>query len=113
MTTPKFFSESFDATATSIMDLSQRVGNAPHVFVGVTFRDSGGAAVTPSGGTYTIEIRPVGMENYQPIRGATDIIATEAPEPLDFAINSQSLRYTPTGITDAHKIQISVTGNFS
>lgn len=113
MTTPKNSQKTFDATTTNIMDLSQGVGNAPHVFIGITFRDSSGDPVTPSAGTYTIEVRPVGMENYQSIADGTAIDATEAPIPLDFATNAQSLRYTPTGITGAAKIQITAMGNMA
>jgi len=113
MTTPENIQKTFDATTTNIIDLSQRVGNAPHVFIGITFRDSSGDPVTPSGGTYTIEVRPVGMENYQSIVDGTSIDATGTPAPLDFAINAQSLRYTPSSVTGAANIQITVSGNFS
>ena len=113
MNTPQHHCQPFDVTETGIMDLSQKISGAPHVFIGVVFSDDQGETVTPSGGTYTIDINPVGMDNFKPIRGGTDIVATTSPELLDFATNAQKLRFTPNGITGADKIRITVTGNVS
>lgn len=113
MTTPQQAEETLSATAQQTIDLSQRVFGGPHVFVGVIFKNSGGSVVTPSAGTYTIDVLPVGMANFQTVDSGTDIDATVAPDQLSFAANAQTLRYTPTGITGADDITINISSNVS
>lgn len=101
------------ASSTASFDLSaDGINQTPHVFIAVQFQ-TGGSPVTPSAGTYTIEVKGVGMDNFEAIIDGTAIDATAAPATLSYATNAEELRYTPTGVTGANDIQITVTGNYA
>jgi hypothetical protein len=106
-------SRRFKSTSTSTIDLTEDgVSQTPHVFIAVKFI-TGGVVVTPSAGTYTIEVKGVGMDNFEAITNGTAIDATAAPATLSYATNAEELRYTPTGVTGADEVQITVTGNYA
>ncbi len=110
---PRGVSRRFNAGSTSTIDLSEDgVNQTPHVFIAVKFI-TGGSVVTPGAGTYTIEARGAGMDNFEAIIDGTAIDATAAPATLSYATNADELRYTPTGVTGADEVQITVTGNYS
>ena len=104
----------FDATATSTLDLTEReLQNTPHVFIGVKFIGAGGSFVTPSAGTFSLTVKSRGMENFESIQSGDVIDATAALSSLSFTGNATALKYTPTGITGANEVRITVTGNLS
>jgi len=110
----KGITKTFDATATSTIDLTEReIQNTPHVFIGIKFIGAGGSVVTPSAGTYSITVRTSGMDNFESIPSGDAIDATAAVNTLSFASNAVELKYTPTGITGANEVRITVTGNLS
>lgn len=102
-----------NAATTTTIDLTEDgVNQTPHVFIALKFI-TGGSVVTPSAGTYTIEVRGAGMDNFEAIIDGTAIDATVVPATLSYATNADELRYTPTGITGADEVQITVTGNYA
>lgn len=102
-------SKKIDATATGTIDLTNGIDMVPRVFIGITFYDSG-VIVTPTAGTYTIEIMPVGMENYLGVIYGEDVEAIEEVPLLSYAGNAKTLRYTPTGIADSDRVEITLIG---
>jgi hypothetical protein len=106
-------SRRIQAASTGTIDLTEDgVSQTPHVFIAVKFITAG-IIVTPGAGTYTIDVRGVGMPDYEAITDGTAIDATAATETLSYATNAEELRYTPTGVTGADEVQITVTGNYA
>ena len=103
------------ATATGVIDLTGNILKSPHVFIGIAFLDSGGAVITPTAGTYTINIKLNGMEVFEAITGGTAIDATTAVSTLTFAGNAQSLQYVPTSVSgnDVTNIRVTISANKS
>lgn len=109
----KSVSETFSATDTKTIDLTQRqVQETPHVFIGIKFLVAG-LPVTPSAGTFSITARIRGMDNFESIPAGDTIDATAALSSLNFAGNADEIKYTPVGIVGADEVQIVVTGNFA
>lgn len=100
------------ATSQGTVDLTPEISSTPHVFIGIEFQDGGGSPVTPSGGTYTIDIKPKGS-SFEDIGGGNDIDATESPDILSYGTNATDLRYTPDSVTGAVNVQLTVSGNSS
>lgn len=113
MTRPSIVIEALDATIQGEIDLTTRSILGTHTFIGIRFTDNSDVTVTPSAGTYTIDVKPLGMDIFESIEAGTGIDATATPISLDFAVNAQSVRYTPTGVTGANLIKITVSANAS
>ena len=100
------------ATAQSDIDIKGTTLDDPHVFITRTFLDANGDPVTPTGGTYSIQIKLLGMPNFETIPSGTGIAASDAsPNTLSFAGNAETLRYIPSSIVGAVNVQITVIGN--
>lgn len=107
------WSETRVATSAADIDLrNDAIQTTPHVFITVKFLLSD-VVTTPSAGTYTIEVRAIGMDNFEAITNGTAIDATAASATLSYAANAEELRYTPTGITGVDAVQITIAGNYS
>jgi len=111
MTRPSIVTEALDATIQGEVDLTTASVLGARIFVGIRFTDNSDVTVTPGAGTYTIDVKPLGMDAFQPITNGTDIAATASPISLDFAANAQSVRYTPTGVTVADLIKLTISSN--
>jgi len=107
--------KTISATATGTIDLTGNIQESPHVFIALQFLDSGGAVITPTGGTYTITVKTNGMAIFEAITDGTAIDATAAVSTLSFAGNAQALQYAPTSVTgnDVTSVKITVSANKS
>lgn len=106
--------QAVNATITSTAgDLTlQGVTTRAHVFIGVTFTDNAGAAVTPGAGTYTVTAETANNPGvFQPITNGTAVDATAALTTLSVAANLLRVRVVSASITTATKLNIKVTAN--
>jgi hypothetical protein len=84
----------------------------PHQFIGVTFTDGNGTAVTPGAGTYTVTAETLNNPGvFQAITNGTTVDATAALTTLSAAANVTRWRVVSTGITTATLLNIKVTAN--
>lgn len=111
MTRPSIINEALDATTQGEIDLTQHSVLGTHIFIGIRFTDSSDNTVTPSAGTYTIDVKVIGMDDFESVVDGSDINATNSPSLLSFAANAQTIRYTPTGITGADLINLTISAN--
>ena len=86
----------------------------PHVFVGVTFTDSNGAAVTPGAGTYTVTAETLNNPGvFQTLVNGSTIDATAALTTLSAGANITRFRVVSASITTATLLNIKITANVS
>lgn len=86
----------------------------PHCFIGVTFTDNDGAAVTPGAGTYTVTVETINNPGvFEPISGGTSVDATAALTTLSWAGNTTRVQVVSDSITTATKIKFKITANVS
>lgn len=93
------------------INLSVATAFRPHCYVAVTFLDASGLPVTPSYGTYSLTVKPLGMENYIEITDGSNVDATLPVNLLSFSGNIGMLKFEPFTIGGATSIKITVTGN--
>ena len=87
-----------DAAPADIVELADLPSFLPHVFLSIRFFDSGGLPVTPSGGTFAIEVQTQGNQpNWEDPPEPT--IDATAPTTVDWASNTYGVRVTPTSLT--------------
>lgn len=102
-------SKKIDATAAGTIDLTGSIDRKSRVSIGVTFYNSG-VITTPTDGTYTITVSPVGMNNFLGIIGGENVDATLDAPFLSYSGNATVLRYVPSGIAGVDKIEITLIG---
>lgn len=111
MTNTIFLKRTVPANDTFVSKISSQAAQRAHVFVALHYTDSVGAPVTPTDGTFTIDINPIGMSTFIEIGMGTDVDATLPLCLLSYSANTDNLRYTPTGIVGADKVEISIQFN--
>ena len=97
-------------TPTTI-DLGNVAEMGSHVFIATRFIDSNGLTVTPTSGTFTLEVLPSGMDVAQSIVDGTDILANTVLSLLSYSANTDKVIYTPNIIVGADRIVITITAN--
>lgn len=95
----------------SLMDLTSGISDLPRVILGIQFYDSNNLPVTPSSGTYTITVSPLGTNSFVNIVDGQNIDASREPDPLSFAGNAEAVKYTPNSIVGASEVEIKAIGN--
>ena len=89
---------SSDAASTDVVELANLPSFLTHIFLSVRFYDAGGAAVTPTGGTLSVEVQTLGnVPNWEDPPEPT--IDATAPTTTDWAANTFGVRVTPTALT--------------
>lgn len=83
----------------------------PHVFMSVRCFDSGGLPVTPTGGTFAVLARSAcsGQLESPPVAS----IDATAITTIDWALNTDMVQVTPTGLTGVDHWEIRVITNRS
>lgn len=99
---------SLDATTTGTFSIIGINTETPHTQITMRFLDSDGEITTPSGGTFTVLVKPDGSEVFQPVQLGTDITATDPLDALTYTAIGDEIKYEPNGITGAAKITFTV-----
>jgi len=87
-----------DAQPADVVEMTDLPTDLVHVFIACKFYDAADSAVTPSGGTLTIEVQTAGNQPNWEDPPETSIDAT-APTTIDWAANTYGVRITPSGLT--------------
>jgi len=97
-----------NATSTGTFDIIGINSNTPHTQITMRFLDINSNSVTPTGGTFSVSVRPNGSDQFQPVRAGTDITATDPLDSLTYAAIGTEVKYEPTAITGADRIIFTV-----
>ncbi len=108
----RLFASDVQVIATYTWDLNIDAKYYAHHFVGVEFFSDaeGDTPVTPSGGTYLIEVETKELSGVYQAPGSNSITAA-TPESVTFAGNPLSIRFTPSTITGAAYFSIKLSSN--
>ncbi len=97
-----------DAAVEGTISLGGLNDDRPHTQVALRFEDSAGQSITPGAGTFTISIRPVGQGSFQSIQRGENIDATASLDALTYSAIGKQLKYSPTGVTGAEFIWVTL-----
>lgn len=100
-----------DATVEGTMSLGNLNTDKPHTEIGIRFEDSSGNPVTPGAGTFTVKIQSFGGGDFELVEAGEDVDATASIKSLTYTSFGEQLQYTPTGVTVAATVRITLSSS--
>lgn len=103
--------ERLDATVEGTMSLGNLNTDKPHTEIGIRFEDSDRKPATPGAGTYSISVQSFGGDDFELVENGSGVDATAAIDSLTYTSFGEQLKYTPTGITVATIVRITLSSS--